>query len=40
MDDGDDEHVFWSKRLAEYNTKTYVVQWVLSAHVDQSEKLQ
>jgi hypothetical protein len=26
--------------MAEYNTKTYVVQWVLNAHVDQSEKLQ
>jgi hypothetical protein len=26
--------------MVECNTKTYVVQWVLSAHVDHSEKLQ
>jgi hypothetical protein len=26
--------------MTEYSTKTYVMQWVLSAHVDQSEKLQ
>jgi hypothetical protein len=39
-DDDDDEQVFGSEHMAEYNTKTYVVQQVLSAHVDQSEKLQ
>jgi hypothetical protein len=39
--DGDnDEQVFGSEHTAEYNTKTYVVQRVLSAHVDHSEKLQ
>jgi hypothetical protein len=26
--------------MTEYSTKTYVMQWVLSANVDQSEKLQ
>jgi hypothetical protein len=39
-DDGDDEHVFGSDRMAKYNTKTYVMQRVLSAHVNQSKKLQ
>ncbi len=39
-DDGDDELVFGSELMVEYNTKTNVVQWVLSAHVDQSKKLQ
>jgi hypothetical protein len=38
-DDDDDEHVFGSEQTAEYNTNTYVVQCILSAHVDQSEKL-
>jgi hypothetical protein len=35
-DDDDDEHVFGSEQTAENSTKTLVVQWVLSAHVDQS----
>jgi hypothetical protein len=39
-DNDDDEHVFGSVQTAKYSTKTYVVQRVLSAHVDQSEKLQ
>jgi hypothetical protein len=39
-DDDDDEHVFGSAHMIEYNTKTYVVQRVLSAHVDHFEKLQ
>jgi hypothetical protein len=39
-DDDDDEHVFGSEHTASYNTKTYVVQRVLSANVDHSEKLQ
>jgi hypothetical protein len=39
-DDDDDEQVFGSEQTAEYSTKTYVMQRVLSAHVDQSEKLQ
>jgi hypothetical protein len=39
-DDDDDEHVFGSEQTAEYSTNTYVMQRVLSAHVDQSEKLQ
>jgi hypothetical protein len=30
----------WSRHTEEYNTKTYVVQRVLSAQVDTSEKLQ
>jgi hypothetical protein len=38
--DDDDADVFGSERTVEYNTKTYVVQWVLSAQVDTSEKLQ
>jgi hypothetical protein len=38
--DDDDADVFGSKHTEEYNTKTYVVQWVLSAQVDTSEKLQ
>jgi hypothetical protein len=38
-DDDDDERVFGSKHTAEYSTKTYVVQRVISAHVDHSEKL-
>jgi hypothetical protein len=36
----DDAKVFGSEHTEEYNTKTYVVQWVLSAQVDTSEKLQ
>jgi hypothetical protein len=36
----DDVEVFGSEHTEEYNTKTYVVQWVLSAQVDTSEKLQ
>jgi hypothetical protein len=38
--DDDDAEVFGSEHMEEYNTKTYVVQRVLSAHVDTSEKLQ
>jgi hypothetical protein len=38
--DDDDVEVFGSEHTEEYSTKTYVVQWVLSAHVDTSEKLQ
>jgi hypothetical protein len=38
--DDDDVEVFGSEHTEEYNTKTYVVQWVLSAQVDTSEKLQ
>jgi hypothetical protein len=37
--DDDDAEVFGSEHTEEYNTKTYVVQWVLSAQVDTSEKL-
>jgi hypothetical protein len=36
----DDVEVFGSEHTEEYNTKTYMVQWVLSAQVDTSEKLQ
>jgi hypothetical protein len=36
----DDAEVFGSEHTEEYNTKTYVVQQVLSAQVDTSEKLQ
>jgi hypothetical protein len=39
LDDGDAE-VFGSEHTEEYSTKTYVVQWVLSAQVDTSKKLQ
>jgi hypothetical protein len=38
--DDDDADVFGSEHTEEYSTKTYVVQWVLSAQVDTSEKLQ
>jgi hypothetical protein len=38
--DDDDAEVFGSEHTEEYNTKTYVVQQVLSAQVDTSEKLQ
>jgi hypothetical protein len=38
--DNDDVEVFGSERMEEYSTKTYVVQWVLSAQVDTSDKLQ
>jgi hypothetical protein len=38
-DDDDDEQVFGSEQTAEYNTNTYVVQCILSAHVDQSENV-
>jgi hypothetical protein len=38
--DDDDEQIFGSEHMVEYNTKTYVVQQVLSAHVDHYEKLQ
>jgi hypothetical protein len=38
--DDDDAEIFGSEHTEEYNTKTYVVQWVLSAQVDTSEKLQ
>jgi hypothetical protein len=37
--DDDDAEVFRSEHTEEYNTKTYVVQQVLSAQVDTSEKL-
>jgi hypothetical protein len=32
-DDDDDEHAFGSEHTVEYNSKTNVVQQVLSAHV-------
>jgi hypothetical protein len=38
--DDDDAKVFGSEHTEEYNTKTYVVQRVLSAQVNTSEKLQ
>jgi hypothetical protein len=38
--DDDDAEVFGSEHTVEYNTKIYVVQRVLSAQVDTSEKLQ
>jgi hypothetical protein len=38
--DDDDAEVFGSEHTEEYNTKTYVVQRVLSAQVETSEKLQ
>jgi hypothetical protein len=38
--DDDDAEVFGSEHMEEYNTKTYVVQWVLSTQVDTSQKLQ
>jgi hypothetical protein len=38
--DDDDVDVFGSEHTEEYNTKTYVVQQVLSAQVDTSKKLQ
>jgi hypothetical protein len=38
--DDDDVEIFRSEHTEEYNTKTYVVQRVLSAQVDTSEKLQ
>jgi hypothetical protein len=38
--DDDDAVVIGSEHMEEYNTKTYVVQRVLSAQVDTSEKLQ
>jgi hypothetical protein len=38
--DDDDAKVFGSEHTKEYNTKTYVVQQVLSAQVDTSKKLQ
>jgi hypothetical protein len=37
-DDGG--YVFVSEHMEEYSTKTYVVQWVLSAQVDTLKKLQ
>jgi hypothetical protein len=36
----DDAEVLGGEHMAEYNTKTYVVEWDLSAQVDTSEKLQ
>jgi hypothetical protein len=39
-DDDDDVQFFRSEHTAEYNTKTYVMQRVFSAHVEQYEKLQ
>jgi hypothetical protein len=38
--DDDDAEAFGSEHTEEYSTKTYVVQWILSAQVDTSEKLQ
>jgi hypothetical protein len=38
--DDDNAEVFESEHMEEYNTKTYVVQRVLRAQVDSSEKLQ
>jgi hypothetical protein len=38
--DDDDADVFGSEHTEEYNTKTYVMQRVLSAQVDTSEKIQ
>jgi hypothetical protein len=38
--DDDDAMVYRSEHTEEYSTKIYVVQWVLSAQVDTSEKLQ
>jgi hypothetical protein len=38
--DDDDAEIFGSEHMEEYSTKTYVVQRVLSAQVDTSEKLQ
>jgi hypothetical protein len=38
--DDDDVEIFRSEHTEEYNTKTYVVQRVLSAQVDTSKKLQ
>jgi hypothetical protein len=38
--DDDDVEVFGSEHTVEYNTKIYVVQQILSAQVDTSEKLQ
>jgi hypothetical protein len=38
--DLDDAEVFGSEHTEEYSTKTYVVQWILSAQLDTSEKLQ
>jgi hypothetical protein len=38
--DNDDAEVFGSEHTEEYITKIYVVQWVLNAQVDTSEKLQ
>jgi hypothetical protein len=40
VDDDDDELVFGGEQMAENSTNTYAVQRILSAHVDQSEKLQ
>jgi hypothetical protein len=37
VDDDDDVQVFGSEHTAEYNNKTYVVQWVLSAGMDNSD---
>jgi hypothetical protein len=39
-EDDDDEHVFGSDHTADYNTKTYVMQRVLSDNLDHSKKLQ
>jgi hypothetical protein len=38
--DDDNAEVFGSEHMEEYSTKTYVVQQVLSAQVDTSEKLE
>jgi hypothetical protein len=39
VNDDDDTRVFGSEHTTEYNTKTYVMQQVLSAHMEHSEKL-
>jgi hypothetical protein len=40
VDVNDDAHVLESEHTTEYSTKTYVMQRVLSAHMDHSEKIQ
>jgi hypothetical protein len=39
-DDDDDAQVFGSEQGTLYDTKTHVVEWVLSGHMDNSEKHQ
>jgi hypothetical protein len=40
VEEDDNAWVFGSEHMVDYNTKTYVVQRVSSAHVNNSEKLQ